>query len=89
MDYPDPITQGGNTMLRTDQRRHLLDTAGRLVKYFGTGLGGFAVALILFRVLGDMTFVQFLMATCTPYLMKTLVGIVCFGFMAVLFESFS
>jgi hypothetical protein len=89
MDYPVPITQRGNTMLRTDQRRHLLYASGRLVKYFATGIASFAVALILFGVLGQMSSVQFLLATCTPFLLKTLVAIVCFGFMAVLLESFS
>jgi hypothetical protein len=89
MDYPVPVTSGGNTMLRTDQRRHLLDTSGRIIKYFATGIASFFVALILFGVIGQMSSVQFLLATCTPFLLKTLVAIVCFGFMAVLLESFS
>jgi VanZ family protein len=76
-------------MLRTDQRRHLLDTSGQIIKYFAMGIASFAVALILFGVLGQMSSVQFLLATCTPFLVKTLVAIVCFGFMAVLLESFS
>lgn len=76
-------------MIPTDQRRHLLYASGRLVKYFFTGLLSFAVVLILFGSFGQLSMVALLLENCIPHLVKVFIAIVCFGFMSVVFESFS
>jgi hypothetical protein len=74
-------------MFPTSYRRQMLHISGRLVKYFFTGLFSFAVVLILFGSFGQIGIASFLLANCTPYLMKGFVLIVCFTFMAVVIES--
>jgi hypothetical protein len=76
-------------MLRSDQRRNFLKTSGQLIKYSFTAAFGFGVVLILCGSLGYMDSAQFLVNTCTPFLLKGFITIGCFGSIAVLVESCS
>ncbi|NJM47063.1 MAG: hypothetical protein HC860_13625 [Alkalinema sp. RU_4_3] len=76
-------------MIPTNHRRYLLYASGRLVKYFMTGLLGFAVTLILCGSFGQLSTVALLLENFIPHLTKLFIAIVCFGFMSVVFESFS
>jgi hypothetical protein len=76
-------------MFQPNQRRHFLNTSGKLVTYFFTASFGFGVVLILCGSLGYMDSAQFLVNTCTPFLLKGFITIGCFGSIAVLVESCS
>jgi hypothetical protein len=76
-------------MMSTEYRRRMLRVSGHLIKAFIYGFAGFSVVVVVYALFGGVLPAALLLISTVQFWLRLIVMILCFVFIAVLFESFS